>query len=109
MNYTIEELRALFGDNLKKLRMDAKISQLKLGLKIDLTHNFINDIERGKKGASFETVVKLAEALGVEPYRFFVPKWEPREEDFLGYPNHVESLLKAVDDFKGYYGRGNSE
>lgn len=107
MNYSIDDLRALFGENLRKLRMEAKISQLKLGLTIDLTHNFINDIERGKKGASFETVARLATALGVEPYRFFIPKREVQEEDFIGYPNHVESLLNAVDTFKSHYGKGN--
>jgi transcriptional regulator with XRE-family HTH domain len=85
--------------------MDSKISQLKLGIKINLTHNFINDIERGKKGASFETIAKLAVALNVEPYRFFLPRKEKQDEDFTGFPNHVEQLLKAVDEFKSHYGK----
>ncbi|MDR2510113.1 MAG: helix-turn-helix domain-containing protein [Spirochaetaceae bacterium] len=106
MNYTIDDVKMLFGDNLRRLRSDAKISQLKLGIKINLTHNFINDIERGKKGASFETIAKLSEALGVEPYQFFVPKREKRDEDYLGFPEHVETLLQAVEDFKGHYGKG---
>ncbi|MDR2467634.1 MAG: helix-turn-helix domain-containing protein [Spirochaetaceae bacterium] len=105
ITYSIDDLKVLFGENLRKIRMDAKISQLKLGMKIDLTHNFINDIERGKKGASFETIAKLSSALDVEPYKFFVPKREPREEDFLGYPDHVENLLQAVEAFKNYYGK----
>lgn len=107
-HYTIDELKGLFGDNLRKIRGDAKISQLKLGMKINLTHNFINDIERGKKGASFETVAKLAEALEVEPYRFFVPKRDKIEEAFAGsYPDHVEILLAAIESFKEHYTAGS--
>lgn len=105
MKYTIDDLRALFGENLKKVRTEAKISQLQLGLNINLTHNFINDIERGKKGASFETVAKLATALNVEPFWFFVPKRKEWMEDYVGYPGHVQSLLDAVDEFKNHYGK----
>ncbi|MDR2481294.1 MAG: helix-turn-helix domain-containing protein [Spirochaetaceae bacterium] len=105
--YTIDDLKILFGDNLRRIRLEAKISQLKLGMKIGLTHNFINDIERGKKGASFETIAKLSTALEVEPYRFFIPKRARYEEDFTAYPEHVEALLTAVEGFKKHYGQEN--
>jgi transcriptional regulator with XRE-family HTH domain len=38
-----------------------------LAAEADLTHNFINDIENGKKWVSAETIGKLAIALKVEP------------------------------------------
>jgi transcriptional regulator with XRE-family HTH domain len=98
-------LKMLFGENLRAIRISQKMPQLKLAVKAGVTHNFINDIERGRKGASFGTIAKLAAILGVDVYRFFLPvKDKPyNEEVFAGYPDHVEEFLKAVDDFKRHY------
>ena len=45
---------------------------MQLAEKADLTFNFINDIENGKKWISPNTLAKLSEALDVQPYRFFL-------------------------------------
>jgi len=66
-------VRNLFAKNLKRFRDLLKISQLDLAAAAGLAHNFINDIENGKKFVSDETISKLAKALKVEPYKFFLP------------------------------------
>jgi transcriptional regulator with XRE-family HTH domain len=99
-------LRIIFGKNLKKYREAANLSQITLGAHAGLTHNFINDIEHGKKGVSFETIAKLSEALEIEPYILFLGSMEKEIQQLeasINFPDHVELLLKAVDDFKRYY------
>ena len=60
-------VRKMLSKNLKRLRTVANLSQVSLAARADLTHNFINDIENGKKWDSPETLGKLASALKAEP------------------------------------------
>ncbi|MDR3302751.1 MAG: helix-turn-helix domain-containing protein [Spirochaetaceae bacterium] len=98
-------LKARFGDNLRIIRTKSKLSQLKLAMRIGLSHNFINDIERGRKSASFGTIAALSEALKVDACQFFMPiEDKPGEDNYDGrYPDHIEGLLKAVEDIKDHY------
>ncbi|GMO31491.1 MAG: hypothetical protein Ta2F_06970 [Termitinemataceae bacterium] len=106
MNEEEKALRILFGRNLKKQRKSANLSQIILAAHADLTHNFINDVEHGKKGVSFETITKLSRALEIEPYILFLGSMDKEIENLdasKDFPDHVEVLLKAVDDFKRHY------
>lgn len=71
---TGRDIRDTFGSNLKRYRQLKGLSQLSLATDVDLAHNFINDIEKGKKWVSPETIALLAEALNVEPFRLFMPE-----------------------------------
>ena len=99
-----KNIRALFSKNLKRLRGLANLSQVSLAAEADLTHNFINDIESGKKWVSAETIEKLAIALKAEPYQFFISdsKWDDRgAEIFALYLNDFEdSVEKMVDEYR---------
>lgn len=72
IDMTEKEIRTLFGHNLKRFRKEKDISQMQLAEKADLTFNFINDIENGKKWISPNTLAKLSSALDVQPYHFFL-------------------------------------
>jgi transcriptional regulator with XRE-family HTH domain len=50
-----------------------RLSQLSLANKLGMTHNFLNEIEHGRKWVSPETIQKLCSALEVQPYQFFIP------------------------------------
>ena len=82
----------------------AKLSQVNLAAEADLTHNFINDIESGKKWVSAETLEKLSIALKAEPYQFFISesKWNERgAEIFSLYLDDFEdSFSKMVDEYR---------
>ena len=99
-----KNIRALFSRNLKRLRGIANLSQVNLAAEANLTHNFINDIENGKKWVSAETIEKLAIALKAEPYQFFISdsKWDDRgAEIFALYLNDFQdSFEKMVDEYR---------
>jgi len=69
---TENEIKILLGQNLKFLRKEQQLSQMQLAEKAEVTFNFINDIENGKKWISPATLSKLSIALNVQPYRFFM-------------------------------------
>lgn len=70
---TEEEIRKVFAKNLKTFRQEAGLSQLALSGEAGITTNFLNDIENCKKWVSPATLAKLSYALGIQPYRFFLP------------------------------------
>jgi transcriptional regulator with XRE-family HTH domain len=104
------DIRALFSKNLKRLRASASISQLSLSVEAGLTHNFINDIENGKKWVSAETIAKLAIALKAEPYQFFLSesKWnDSGAEIFSLYLDDIsDSFRKMVGEYRQRYLQG---
>ena len=70
---TLDELKAIYTNNLKMLRTNKKLSQADISEKIQITEKFYSDIETGRKWGSFETILDLANALDVEPYELFLP------------------------------------
>ena len=100
-------IRRLFSINLKRLRSAANISQLALANQADLTHNFINDIENGKKWVSSETIGKLATALKAEPYQFFLSesRWNDKGAEmfatFLG--DFENAFQKLTEEYRKLY------
>jgi transcriptional regulator with XRE-family HTH domain len=61
-------LRRILSNNVRHYRALKNLSQLELAGKLDISTNFLSDIERCKAWLSPLTLVKLAEALDVEPF-----------------------------------------
>ena len=59
--------KAVFGNNLRRIRQSRQMSQEKLAAKVDLHRTYISSIERGERNVSLENIVKLAWALEVPP------------------------------------------
>jgi transcriptional regulator with XRE-family HTH domain len=53
------------GRTVRKLREGEGLSQMKLAERAGLAHNFVGEVERGKKLASLDTIVRIAKALGI--------------------------------------------
>ncbi|GMO48562.1 MAG: hypothetical protein Pg6C_11120 [Treponemataceae bacterium] len=66
-----QELRGILSNNIKRCRQKNNLSQLALAEKLDISTNFLSDIERCKAWLSPNTLVKLASVLDVEPYELF--------------------------------------
>lgn len=102
-----KNIQKLFGSNVRRLRTRFGLSQLRLATEIGMTHNFINDIENGKKWVSSQTIAKLAQKLHVEPSDFFMSDTtlEQHEADFITtYMDDIsQSVLKAVTETKSRY------
>lgn len=70
----IQELKEIYTANLRNLRKNRKMNQAEISEKVGISEKFYNDIETGRKWGSFETIVDIANALGVEPYELFLPQ-----------------------------------
>ena len=110
MDETIDGIyvRSLFSKNLKRFRDLLKISQLDLANASGLAHNFINDIENEKKFVSDETIAKLAKALKVEPYKFFLPhvKQNTQGEDIIA-EDFSDAIGIIIKEYCSNYFRDN--
>jgi len=69
-----QELRELMSINIKRFRSRRGWSQAKLAEKLNISTNFLSDIETTKGWVSPLTLVKLANALNIEVYELFKPE-----------------------------------
>jgi transcriptional regulator with XRE-family HTH domain len=56
---------------IKKMRSQKGISQMELSLRSNLSQSFLANLEKGKKMPSVLTLIKIADALDVDPKDFF--------------------------------------
>ena len=89
----LEEVKKLFGQNLARIRKAAGYSQLALSMEAELTHNFINELEQGAKGASFETLVRFSVVLLTPIHQFFEPLEKPPSYDDFQYSDPIDDLM----------------
>jgi len=61
-----EQLQQLFGEVIRKIRMENNLSQIELAERGDFNRTYISDLERGIKQASLTTIVRLADALNIK-------------------------------------------
>ena len=96
-------IKSLFSRNLRRLRIMKSLSQANLAAEADLATNFVNDIESGKKWVSAETLGKLAMALNVEPYQFFISESMLDDKGVEIISHYVgdlrDSFTKLTDDY----------
>ena len=58
-------------NKMKSTRVNKGISQMELSLRSNLSQSFIANIEKGKKQPSVLTLIRIADALEVNPQDFF--------------------------------------
>ena len=102
----IKELKAVYMANLKTLRTQKKLSQAEISEKVHITEKFYSDLETGRKWGSFETIVDLANAFGIEPYELFLPAGsvishnERRTKDLMKRLRaNFSELVDTMEDF----------
>ena len=61
----------LIQNNIRKYRIQASMTQEQLSEKAGISCDYLSEIERGKKSPSLKRLLKIAEALCVEPYLLF--------------------------------------
>lgn len=74
-----------FGERVRELRKALDLSQEKLGFRSSLDRTYISDIERGERNVGLINIVKLAEALEVEPSDLFGSKSRSASSDLPSY------------------------
>ena len=60
------KLQKTFGETIRHERLARNLTQEALAEKSELSLNFIGNLERGEKLPSLDTMVKLADALGIK-------------------------------------------
>lgn len=58
---------SIFGQVVRELRIENKLSQEKLAEYCDLDRTYISLLERGQRQPSITTIFKLSKALGILP------------------------------------------
>ncbi|MDR1997224.1 MAG: helix-turn-helix transcriptional regulator [Candidatus Margulisbacteria bacterium] len=92
------DLKQLFVQNLRRLRADAGVSQMKLAELCGTSASYIGAIEIGIRFPSMKLLAKIADALSVKPYQFFL-----EEQDRLrGVKRLLVRRSSAQDILKNY-------
>lgn len=61
------KIKRRFGEQLRRLREEAEISQEELGLRASLHRNVVGELERGSRMPYLDTILKLAAGLSLPP------------------------------------------
>ena len=65
--------KSVFGQNVRKIRTEAGLSQEELADRAELHRTYISSIERGQRNVSIENIFAIAAALGVSPTELVKP------------------------------------
>ncbi|WP_139651273.1 helix-turn-helix domain-containing protein [Raoultibacter phocaeensis] len=67
------------GHRLRARRTQEGLSIRKLSLMSGVSRTILNEIELGRSNATVDTLIKLSNALGIEPYMLFTDKRFPED------------------------------
>jgi transcriptional regulator with XRE-family HTH domain len=86
------------GKRLKELRKERRLSLAEVGKNAKISHNYLSEIESGKKEPSKETVRSLAEFYEIDEDEFFayLDKVPLRTLEFVENDPYLQKLLSEV-------------
>ena len=87
-----DELRNLFGENLKKLRLAKKMTQAHLAEKVLVEPKHISCIENGLSFPSVDLLARLSLAFDLQPYELFLFEKKPETSEMK------EDIIKILDN-----------
>ena len=70
---TEDELQTRVIENIRTIRKQQGLSQEKLADKADISRQMMNDIEGRRRWLTKATLIKLCNALAIDPHELFVP------------------------------------
>jgi transcriptional regulator with XRE-family HTH domain len=94
----IKDLNKAFGLRIRNLRKKQGLSQEDLADRAGLHPTYVGGVERGERNPSFESILKIAEALDVSPGQLFRFEGVERSPDLD--EQIVEELLSLVENLK---------
>jgi len=114
-----KELKDILRFNIKKYRKRRNWSQFTLATQINISTNFLADIEAGNTWVSAQTLVKLAQAFEIEAFELLKPEnydvdfekqreFSPDKVILSKFSNDLtivlqESMEKALEHIKKQY------
>jgi len=104
---TEDQLRTIVRTNIRRYRDHRKWTQAELAEKLDISINFLSDIENGKKWISPASIIKFANTLNIEPFELFKPADTPPpsvSSILLKYNDEViKSVSASIEQIYNYY------
>jgi len=68
------DMRRLVGENVRRLRIAASLTQEQLAERSGFSQQYISDLERGRRNPTVVTLFELASALGATPVELITPE-----------------------------------
>ncbi len=91
------DLKLAVGERVRNYRVSNKYTQADFAEKIDISINFLSEIENGKKGMSQETLYKLCEQFDLSADYILFGK---NDSDASGHSQALDHAeLKTLTDF----------
>jgi transcriptional regulator with XRE-family HTH domain len=104
---TERDLQGILSANIKRYRTNRNLSQASLAEKLNISVNFLCNIENGNKWVSPRTLVKFATALDFEPYELFKPDGAlpPDVPVILNkcLDETIVAVTQAINQVRGHY------
>lgn len=92
-----QDLKSAVGERVRSYRVTNKYTQADFAEKIDISINFLSEIENGKKGMSQETLYKLCEQFDLSADYILFGKNVSDVSEVSQALDHAE--LKTLTDF----------
>ncbi len=64
-----QEYQIIFGESLRKLRVQADFSQEELAERAGIDRSYLGGIERGEHNLALINIIKIAKALNLPPHK----------------------------------------
>jgi transcriptional regulator with XRE-family HTH domain len=74
------ELRHRLGTNVRRLRESAQLSQEELAFRAGMHVTYLSGVENGRRNPSLGIIVRLANALEIDPVELFGLSNEPSDQ-----------------------------
>ena len=94
-NYIRENINQIIGNNIRYIRKINKLSQEKFAEQIELSPQFVSDIERGVEGISLTTAIKICNIMNCSPVLLFA-----NLINFENFNNELDNFMKLSDKNK---------
>lgn len=94
-NYSRENINKIIGNNIRYIRKSNKLSQEKFAEQVELSPQFVSDVERGIQGISLATAIKICNTMICSPVILFANLIK-----YDNYNNDIDKLTKLTEKNK---------
>lgn len=94
-----EDKLKFLGDRIRSARKDCGLTQQALADQADLAVKTIQDVERGRKNTTYETLCQLIERLGISPNSLFPSQMSPEDEAIQHFIGKFRACKPRYGDY----------
>jgi len=100
-NYSREHINKIIGNNVRFIRKSNKLSQEKFAELLDLSPQFISDLERGVQGISLTTMIKICNTMKCSPMVILsnlieFDNYNNEMDNFINLSEKNQEIIKTI-------------